>query len=625
MTLAMRSNLVISQSLINLVEFINDTNCNKKDQDSNSPIAQVAYLQCTPIVSAYNDIATLNILAIFFSLLIARLIVKKKGNIMPTTLERKSNSKSPTRGSESPRSRLDQAVLSGIRHGASSGKKPKHAPIERAADSFRRGRLTESPVASPPTTAKRRSSPQREASISSPSQGRKSVLRKKSSVSPSSKSRAMRKESSVASKPASPTRNQRGSSNPIKPASPTNKKRVGSPVRMNILAALPDKHENLDDLEKPGSPLHSQFKETDPQSISNQEKNEANIRKKSMVRRKSSRIQFTDESLHLTSMDRLNGKSHDQNTDLDIKSRAQSPKKTKTGRKQSVTGSLGNNEKANDKTARKINILNRGSLNREDSFTEEGSTRPKGGIYTKTLNRRKSNLRPPEPEPESPKPPTEPVRRLHRTFVPVLSSIRIVQDNGTALAVDSAGKIVEEPSYSSPQRRDMYDSRITKENSTNDAVFLKSVFGEMPADPFRHFEESKQAPVANQTRAMPVYNRYYGAKGMKGYYVHPPLGTYMGHSSHPRIMNPPFPVPDRGQLLYGPYEEVLTQVEESLHINHPYKTLDYYYMPTKPNRKSALDTDKAQYVNEPVYDEDHQAKNERHMLPFQMVRPKANG
>jgi hypothetical protein len=90
----------------------------------------------------------------------------------------------------------------------------------------------------------------------------------------------------------------------------------------------------------------------------------------------------------------------------------------------------------------------------------------------------------------------------------------------------------------------------------------------------------------------------------------------MGILVHPKLMRPPFPFPSKRQILFGPYENPLLEVEESLCIQHLFHNLDYYYMPTDPIRKSLLDPKRFTFALEPIYNEKHVAKEVLTMLPI---------
>lgn len=94
------------------------------------------------------------------------------------------------------------------------------------------------------------------------------------------------------------------------------------------------------------------------------------------------------------------------------------------------------------------------------------------------------------------------------------------------------------------------------------------------------------------------------------------LGAYMGIKIHPRLMLPPFPFPTKNEILFGPYENSLFEVQDSLCIKHLFQNLDYYYMPTDPIRESLLEPSRFLYAVEPVYNDKHIATEVLNMLPI---------
>lgn len=89
----------------------------------------------------------------------------------------------------------------------------------------------------------------------------------------------------------------------------------------------------------------------------------------------------------------------------------------------------------------------------------------------------------------------------------------------------------------------------------------------------------------------------------------------MGIKVHSKLMCPPFPFPSKHQILFGPYENPLLEVEEPLCIQHLFHNLDYYYMPTDPLHKSLLDPKMFKYAVEPIYNDKHIAAEVLNILP----------
>ena len=85
---------------------------------------------------------------------------------------------------------------------------------------------------------------------------------------------------------------------------------------------------------------------------------------------------------------------------------------------------------------------------------------------------------------------------------------------------------------------------------------------------------------------------------------------------HPILLRPPFPFPTKNEILFGPYEQPLLEIQESFNIHHLFENLDYYYMPRDPIRRSFLESSMFAYAVEPVYNDQHLASEILKLLPI---------
>jgi hypothetical protein len=91
----------------------------------------------------------------------------------------------------------------------------------------------------------------------------------------------------------------------------------------------------------------------------------------------------------------------------------------------------------------------------------------------------------------------------------------------------------------------------------------------------------------------------------------------MGLTIHAKLMLPPFPYPRRAEILFGPYENSLQEVQDELHLQHLFHNLDYYYMPSKPIRRSLIEPCNFPLAVEPIYNDKYYATEALTMLPLQ--------
>jgi hypothetical protein len=205
----------------------------------------------------------------------------------------------------------------------------------------------------------------------------------------------------------------------------------------------------------------------------------------------------------------------------------------------------------------------------QDPFFKSRSRKPS------TLNiRKKSGLvvaqPPPIPEPretEKQQQETDPSRRRRKFGSNILSSIRIVSESSDMDANESPAKM---NNFSIPEE----DGDLLSSNQAPG----RPKSARKPEDTSKVSQNPSQAKyVSSGTSTGRVLRN--PLKPMKGQFIAPPQGTYMGHVPHPKIMGPPFPLPDKSMMLFGPFEEALDHVIQDLKIVHVYETLDAYYIP----------------------------------------------